>query len=64
MAVARARRRLGMMLHGERRTIGQGDAAIGAVEQRHMGLRRVVRQRFAVDARSRGSSRRFRPCRW
>src|SRR5215212_11971426 len=44
MRVARAGRALGMILHREYRSALELDAAIGAVEQRDMGLRRAFRQ--------------------
>src|SRR5450756_1029883 len=44
MRVARAGRRLGVILHREYRLALELDAAIGAVEQRNMGLGRTLRQ--------------------
>ena len=43
MAVLRAGRGLGVVLHREGRAVGERDAAIRAVEQRDVGLRRVRR---------------------
>ena len=38
-----------MVLHGKSRAIGQSNAAIGAVKQRHMGLRRIAGQSLTVE---------------
>src|SRR5437899_2000970 len=48
-AVARAGRGLGMVLHREHRLVLERDAAVRAVEQRHMRLDCVRGQRRAVD---------------
>src|SRR5262245_7351894 len=49
MAVAWSGRRLGMVLHREYRLVLERDAAVRAVEQRHVGLHRVGRESGAVD---------------
>ena len=49
MAVARARRGLGMILHGEGRPVGERNAAIRAVEQRHMRFLGVRGQARPID---------------
>src|SRR5712692_3577918 len=49
VAVAGARRGLGMVLHREHRRPFQRDAAIRSVEQRYVGLLHVIRQARAVD---------------
>ena len=49
VAVARARRGLGVVLNREGRAVGQRDAAIRAVEQRDMGDARIGGQRGRVD---------------
>src|SRR5919106_1067976 len=48
VAVARAGRRFGVVLHREHRPVLQRDAAVRAVEQRHMGLLDVLRQAVLV----------------
>src|ERR1700694_6221656 len=48
MRVARAGRRLGVVLHREHRLAVKLDAAIGAVEQRDMGLGRALRARRLI----------------
>src|SRR5690242_1071690 len=50
--VARAGRRLRMILHGKDRPVVERDAAIGAVEQRDMGLRRAFGQRRLVHRKT------------
>ena len=49
MAVARAGRGFRVVLHREHRLVFERDAAIGAVEQRHMRLLDILRQRVLVD---------------
>src|ERR1019366_6924470 len=49
MAVARAGGGFRVVLYREHRFVLERDAAIGAVEQRHMGLLDIVRQRVLVD---------------
>src|SRR6202023_1719189 len=49
VAVARAGRGLGVVLHREHRPVLERDAAVRAVEQRHMGLDRGRRQGGAID---------------
>ena len=49
MAVARAGRRLGMVLHRKRRAIGHFETAIRAVEQRTMRFPRIGGQTFRID---------------
>src|SRR5450759_4809107 len=49
MRVARAGRRLGVILHREYRLALELDAAIGAVEQRNMGLGRTLRHGRLID---------------
>src|SRR6267142_7022203 len=48
-AVARTGRGLGMVLHREHRLVLERDAAVRAVEQRHMRLHRVRGRPRAVD---------------
>src|SRR5215471_18236590 len=48
MAIARAGRGLRMILYGENRLVLECDATIGAVEQRHMCLLDILRQRLLV----------------
>src|SRR5262245_32441426 len=48
-AVARAGRRLGMVLDREYRLVLEGNAAVRAVEQRDVGLLGIGGQRRAVD---------------
>src|SRR5258708_18303376 len=52
MAVARAGRGLGVVLHREDRPVLEGDAAIGAVEQGHVRLDRVCRHRRPIDRKA------------
>ena len=52
VAVARARARLGMVLHGKRRPIGAGQPLVRAVEQRHMRHLRSRRQRLRIDGKA------------
>src|ERR1700678_2658046 len=49
MAVARARRGLGMILHGEGWPVGKRNAAIRAVEQRHMRFLGIRGQARPID---------------
>src|SRR2546421_9461124 len=49
MAVARARRRLGMVLHRKRRAIGHFETAIRTVEQRTMGFPCIGGQTSRID---------------
>src|SRR6185437_11120652 len=49
MAVARAGRGLRVVLHRKYRPVGEREAAVRAVEQRHVGLLHVLRQRVLVD---------------
>src|SRR4029078_10778487 len=49
MTVARAGRGLRMVLHREDGPVLEREAAIGAVEQRHMRLLNILRQRILVD---------------
>src|SRR5215831_11476586 len=50
MAVARARRGFGMVLHREYGLVLERDAAIRAIEQRHMRLLAILRQRVLVHS--------------
>src|SRR5882724_61318 len=52
MRVARAGGGLGMILHREYRLALKLDAAVGAVEQRDMGLRRALGQGRLVDRKT------------
>src|SRR6185437_7828694 len=52
MRVARAGRGFGMVLHRENRLALELDAAVGAVEQRDVGLRRAFWQGFLVDGKA------------
>src|SRR3546814_3038724 len=49
VAVARAGGGLGVVLHGEHRAAGGGDAVVGAVEQRNVTLDSALGPRRGVD---------------
>src|SRR5215211_3829860 len=49
MAVARTRRRLGMILHREHRPVLEREAAVRSIEQRDVSLLDILRQRLLVD---------------
>src|SRR3954454_21266686 len=51
-AVARAGRGLGVVLDREHRLVLERDAAVRAIEQRHMRLHRICWQRRAVDRKA------------
>src|SRR3954468_22025652 len=48
-AILRPRARFGVVLHAERRAVGQLDPAIASVEQRYVRFAHVIRHAFALD---------------